>query len=103
MSEAFWAKLYCKIRLSIKQSQIKKKLWWCPVERVEEYKKAVCPKKYFKKIVLNMRFWVIYILVQISLFGGLIFQSRPAMAVDNFTQPPPPHHKKASYDPVKWF
>ena len=57
-----------------------------------------------------MRFWSIYSLVQASFFGGLlygflvgvffIFPCRPAMVADIFTQSPPRHHKKASYDPA---
>ena len=54
------------------------KLWQCPLKRVDEYKKLYSrkqnnnPKK--KKIKKNpeMRFWIIYILVQISFFEGLI-------------------------------
>ena len=59
MSEVFWAKLYCKMSIFfgsfcllwdflLKNLKLKK-LWWCPLERVDEYKKVVCPKKYFQK------------------------------------------------------
>ena len=35
-------------------------------------KKLYARKNIFKKIILNMRFWIIYILVQILFFGGLL-------------------------------
>ena len=53
-----------------------------------------------------MTFWVIYILVQVSFFGGLlwgivhcflIFCRRSTMVANIFTQHP--HHKKATYVP----
>ena len=55
MSEVFWAKLYYKmcdlfcwfllvLRLSARKSEIKKNLWWCPLERLDKYKNLVCPK-----------------------------------------------------------
>ena len=52
--------------------KIKKKLWWFPLERVDEHENAVCPKIYFLKKnaeyeILNH--WIIYILVQVSLLG----------------------------------
>ena len=67
-------------------------------------KKLYARKNIFKKIILNMRFWIIYILVQILFFGGLlgtvlgcfsqcfffsIFRHQPATAADIFTQAPP--------------
>ena len=56
-----------------------------------------------------MRFWMTYILIQISFFEGTglgcfsqcflkIFCRRPTMVADIITQPP--NHKKASYGPV---
>ena len=56
MSEVFWGKLCCKmgdlfryfllgLRLSSRKSEIKE-IWWCPLERVVEYKNIVRPKKY---------------------------------------------------------
>ena len=61
-----------------------------------------------------MKFWIIYILVQISFFGGtsfgrfgqcffLIFHRQPTRVIDIFTQPHHPlstPHKKASYGPA---
>ena len=44
-------------------------------------------KNIFKERIPNMRFWIIYILVQISFFRGWHFYSAP-------------QHKRASYDPV---
>ena len=35
-------------------------------------RKLYARKDIFKKIILNMRFWIIYILVQISFFGALL-------------------------------
>ena len=55
-----------------------------------------------------MRFWIIYILVQVSFFGDcfrasepvflLIFHRRSTMLANILSQSP--HHKKASYGPV---
>ena len=56
----------------LKNLKLKSKLWWCPLNRVDEYKKLYARKFFCKKLVSNMRFWIIYILVQI------------------FTQLPPP-------------
>ena len=64
-------------------------------------KKLFSRNNVFKKGITNMQFWIIYILVQISFFGGLVlgcfshhlflvFYRRPTMVVDIFTQPPPP-------------
>ena len=39
---------------------------------MDKYKKLYARKIFFKKIVLNMRFWIIYILVQIFFLGGLL-------------------------------
>ena len=39
---------------------------------MDKYKKFYARKIFFKKIILNMRFWIIYILVQISFLGGLL-------------------------------
>ena len=55
MSEVFWVKLYCKISdlfssfcwlwdFLLENLKLKKKLWWCPLERVDKYYKVVCPK-----------------------------------------------------------
>ena len=55
MSEVFWAKLYCKKIVTCfasfcfcwfwdRTSEIKKKLWWCPLEHLDKYKNAVSPK-----------------------------------------------------------
>ena len=80
MSEAFWAKLYCKmsdlfrwfllaLRFSATNSGIKKTLMMstgtCGL-------RLYARKNIFKKRITNMRFWIIYILVQISFFGGLL-------------------------------
>ena len=88
--------------------KIKKIFWWCPQKRVDEYKTLHARNNIFKKIILNMRFWMIYILDQISFLGTTlgrfsqcffyIFCRRPIMVADIFTQPPPAplfhHHKK---------
>ena len=43
ISEIFWAKMYCKTShhflqflLALRKSEIKKKLWWCPLELVDK-------------------------------------------------------------------
>ena len=80
MSEVFWAKLYCKmsnlfwqsllaLRLSAKKSEIKKNSddvhskMWTNITKLYARKKRF----FSKKKNLNMRFWIIYILVQIFL------------------------------------
>ena len=65
----------------------------------------------FKKRIRSMRFWIIYILVQISFWGTAL--GRFSKCFFNFLSPakhgdrhfrsaypPLPHHKKASYGPV---
>ena len=51
-----------------------------------------------------MKFWIIYILVEISFLGDCfseIFLRQPTMVADNFTQSPTPlHHEKASCGPA---
>ena len=74
MSEVFWAKLYCKmsdlfrwfllaLRFSATNSGIKKTLMMstgtCAL-------RLYARKNIFKKRITNMRFWIIYILVQVS-------------------------------------
>ena len=53
MSEVFWANLYCKKFVTFfaslcwlwdRTSEIKKKLWWCPLEHLDKYKNAVSLK-----------------------------------------------------------
>ena len=46
----------------------------------------------FKKRILKLTFWKIYILVQISFFCELIFRHRPTMVADIFTQPTHPRY-----------
>ena len=64
------------LRLSTRKSKTHKKLWQCPLKRLDEYKKLYSrnqnniSKK--KKRIPNMRFWNIHILVQISFFRGLL-------------------------------
>ena len=80
MSEAFWAKLYCKMSdlfgwfllaliFSAINSGIKKTLMMaagtCGL-------KFYTQKNIFKKRITNMRFWIIYFLVQVSFLGGLL-------------------------------
>ena len=68
-------------------------------------KKLYAQNNIFKKRIPNMTFWIIYILVQISIFGTALgrfrqffyFCRRPTMAADIFSQPF--HHKKPSYGP----
>ena len=106
MSEVFWAKLYCKmsdlfrwfllaLRFSAANTGIKKLMMSI----------GICGNNIFKKRITNMRFWIIYILVQVSLLGTalgcfsqFLFFCQPTMMAEIFTQPP--HHKKASYGPV---
>ena len=42
------------------------------VERLGKYKNFVCLKYYFQKKFSNIRFWIIYILVQIPFFFGIL-------------------------------
>ena len=37
----------------LKNLKLKKQLWWCLLERVDEYKKVSCPKKYFQKNIFK--------------------------------------------------
>ena len=37
--------------------KIKKPLWWCPLEHVDEFKNVVCPKQYFQKRKLQISFF----------------------------------------------
>ena len=68
----------------------------------------------FRKRITNMRFWIIYILVQVSFFCGtalgrfcqffFVFFLNFLLSVNHggqhFTKPPSPHHKKAFYGPA---
>ena len=68
-------------------------------------KKLYVQNNIFKKRIPNMRFWITYNLVQISVFEGLlkgisalfffsIFHRRPTVVANIFSQlapPPPPH------------
>ena len=78
--EVFWAKLYFKmsdlfgyflltLRFSATNSGMKKTLMMstgtCGL-------RLYAWKNIFKKIITNMRFWIIYILVQVSFLGGLL-------------------------------
>ena len=73
MSEVFCVKLYCKmsdlfslfllvLRLAVRKSEINKKL----------KNSLYARNSFFKKWIPNKRFCIIYILVQISFFGGLL-------------------------------
>ena len=73
-------------------------------------KKLYAQNNIFKKRIPNMTFWIIYILVQISILGTALgrfsqfifsFRRRPTMVADIFSQSP--HHKKASYGPDSVF
>ena len=81
MSEAFWVKLYCKmsdifgwfllaLRYSATNFGIKKTLMMstgtCGL-------KLYSRRNIFKKRITSMRIWIIYILVQVSFFGGLLW------------------------------
>ena len=99
---------------NLKMKQI---LWWYPLKCVDKYiYKYVLHARdnIFKKVILNTKFWIIYILDQISFLGTAlgcfsqsffnIFCRWPTTVADIFTHPPPvpppppiPHHKKASY------
>ena len=52
--------------------KLKKKSLIMSVERLDKYKNFVCLKYYFQKIFSNMRFLIIYILVQIPGFFGIL-------------------------------
>ena len=69
----FLASFLLTLKLSVAKSETKEKLWWCS----------------------NIRFWIIYVLVQISFFWDCgcfskcffsIFRLQPAMVADTFTQ-----------------
>ena len=71
-----------------------------------DIKKLYAQNNILKKIIPNMTFWIIYILVQIFFLGTalgcfsqffLIFCRWPTMVTNIFTQPAPP--QKASYGP----
>ena len=65
--------------------------------------KAVCPKR-----ITNMRFWIIYILVQSSFFlgtalGSVFFLANFSLSANHSSwhyYSSPPHHQKASYGPA---
>ena len=109
ISEVFWAKLYCKtwsflqvfvgFELSTRKSEIKKKL--CMPEII-----------FSKKEFQIWDFWIIYILVQISIFLGTAlgyFSSSVNLGYRHFGSATPPlhhhhhHNEKASYGPVYRF
>ena len=102
------------LRLSARKSEIKKKLWWCPLERVDGYKKVVCPKYYFQEKYSKIWDFESFIFWSKFRFLGdclrkfypvlfLIFRRRPTMVTDIFTQHlprSPSYRKKASDGPV---
>ena len=119
MSEVFWARLYCKtsdrfhwclldLRFCATNSGIIKTLMMstgtCGI-------KLYARNNISKKRITNMRFWIIYLLVQVLLLWGptlgrlsqffffLVFRRWSTMVTDIFTQLP--QHKKASYGPGK--
>ena len=59
---------FCWLWVFLLENLKSKKLWWCPLERLGKYKKVYTRNNIFKKRISNMRFWIIYILVQISFF-----------------------------------
>ena len=80
MSELFWAKLYCKmsdlfrwfllaLRFSATNSGTKKTLM---VSTGTCGLKLYARNNIFKKRITSMRFWIIYILVQVSFFVELL-------------------------------
>ena len=85
ISEVFWAKLYCKtwscllaLKLSTRKSEIKKKL--CMPEII-----------FSKKESQIWDFWIIYILVQISIFWGTAFViGQPWLSTFLLSSHPPP-------------
>ena len=74
-----------------------KRLRWCPLERVDEYKKAVCPKKCFRKRKFylwdfeSFIFWSKFRFLGRLLYDVFasiffpIFRRPPVMLVDIFT------------------
>ena len=101
---------FCWLWVFLLENLKSKKLWWCPLERLGKYKKVYTRNNIFKKGISNMRFWIIYILVQISFFfSGTTFGcfSRSFFLLFVVNQPwwstfllSVPCHKKASYGPV---
>ena len=108
--------VFVALRLPARKSEIKK-LWWCPLERVEEYVKLVYPKYYFqKKKNPILRFWIIFCFGPNFVFGGtpLGHFSKYYFLFFIVDQPwwptfllssllpythPHPYHKKSSYSP----
>ena len=91
------------LRLSVKKFKIKKKLWWCPLERVDAYEIVVYPKKYFQRnnfkheILNHLYFGPNFGFLGIALghfsqcfFVFPIFPCQPVIAADIFTQSPSP-------------
>ena len=79
VSEVYWAKLYCKmsdlfhwfllaLRFSATNSGIKKTLMSTGTFGLKLYARS----NIFKKRITNMRFSIIYVLVQVSFFEGLL-------------------------------
>ena len=123
ISEVFWAKLYsqksdlfslvsvafetfCYKIWNRKKKKKPSNGWWCPTERVDEYKTVVCPKWYFQEKIPNMRFWIIFWCKFFSLgtalgpFSQCLFFNFPSLTNpggQHFISVS--HHKKASYDP----
>ena len=90
------------LRISARNSKIKK-LWWCPLERVDKYKKLYVRNNIFKKRIPDMRFLIIYILVQffsetaLGRFSQCLFYNFSSSANHggrNFYSVPPPTIKK---------
>ena len=116
MSEDFWAKLYCKmcdlswyfllaLKLSARKSEIKKKLWWYPLERLDKYKNFVCPEKIFSRKNSTSEIFESFIFWFKCCFLGDCFRTffvvgQPLWSTFLLS---PTHHKKASYGPdIVW-
>ena len=85
------------------------KLWWCPLERVDEYTKVVCSKKYFQKnafkyeILNNLYFGPIFYFLGTDLSTSASHVGQHFYSPPSPSPPPHPHHKKASYGPIAVF
>ena len=65
--------IFCWLWNFLLQNLKLKKNWRCILQHVDEYKKVVCPKKNYQETISNMKFWIIYISVQMSFFCFVFF------------------------------
>ena len=72
MNEVFWAKLYCKMNDLFRYLIFKKNFDDIHWNMWTNMKMLYAWNNIFKKRIPNIRFWIIYILDQISFYGGLL-------------------------------